>query len=103
MAGRCGTVERGDFFSAVDGVGKPRIWRAAIYFLPAALMDAGGGAGICSSVECRAGSFYCHRANDGGALFFCAGAAISDGPRGAFWSGLLCGESVRAVDRLYAE
>src|SRR6266571_8582160 len=103
MAGRCGTVERGDFISAVDGVGQPRIWRAAIYFLSAALVDAGGSAGVCSSVECCAGSFYCCRADDGGTLFFCAGAAISAGTRGAIWSGVLCGESVRAFDRLYAE
>src|SRR5437667_12213756 len=41
VAGRRGAVERRDFFSAMDGVGEPRIRRATIYFLSAAVVDAG--------------------------------------------------------------
>src|SRR5882757_2053710 len=103
MAGRGGAVERRDFFSAMDGVGEPRIWGAAIYFLPAAVLDAGCGAGHGGAVECGAGSFYCRRADYCGSFFVCAGAAISAERRGAFWSGLLCSESVCAADRLYAQ
>src|SRR2546426_2337571 len=103
VAGRCGTVERGHLFPAVDGVGEPRLWRAAIHFLSAAVVDAGSNTGLRGSVECRAGSFHCHRPDDGGNLRVCAGAAIFAGKRGAFWRGLLYGESVCAGDRLYAQ
>src|SRR5229473_7889227 len=98
MAGCRGAMARRDFFSAVDGVGEPRIWRAAIYFLSATFVDAGGGAELCGSVECCAGSFHCHRANSSGTQFVCAGATISAEKRGAFWSGVLCGESIFVAD-----
>ncbi len=84
VAGRCGAVERGHLFSAVDGVGEPRIWRAAVYFLSAAVVDAGGGPGFCGSVENGAGSFHRHCADDGRTLFVCAGAKIFAEKRGAF-------------------
>src|SRR5260370_4001095 len=103
MAGRRGTVERRDSFPAMDGVGEPRIWRTTIYFLSAAFVDAGSGVGFCGSVERGAGSFHRHRADGGGTLRVCAGAAISAEKRGAFWSGLLRRESVCAADRLHAQ
>ncbi len=49
VAGSCGTVERRHSFSAVGGVGEPRIRRAALHFLSAAVVDAGGGAELCGS------------------------------------------------------
>src|SRR5204862_4352605 len=85
LVGRYGAVERRDLFSAVDGVGELRVWRAAVYFLSTAVVDAGGGAGLCVSVECRAGNFHRHRADNGGTLFVCACAAVSVGARGALW------------------
>ena len=103
VAGRRGAVERRDFFPAVDGVGEPRIRRAAIYFLSAAFVDAGGGAELCGSVERGAGSFYCYRADSGGTVFVCAGAAISAAKCGALRSGMLCGKSVCAAGRLHAQ
>src|SRR5258708_10394699 len=87
VGGCGGTVERRNRFSAMGGVGEPRIRRATIYLLSAAVVDAGGGAELCVSVECRAGSFHRHRADDGGALFVCAGAAVSAGERGAHFVG----------------
>src|SRR6267143_468150 len=81
-------------FPAVGGVGEPRIRRATIYLLSAVVVDAGGSAELCSSVECRARGFHHHRADDGGTLFVCAGAAVSAAGRGALWSGVLCGKSV---------
>src|SRR6266404_1703024 len=96
-------MARRDFLPPMDGVGQPRIWRAAIYFLSAALVDAGGGAELCGSLECGAGSFHCRRANDGGNLRVFAGAPISPEKRGAFWSGVLRGESVCAADCLHAQ
>src|SRR5438132_72731 len=103
MAGRCGTVERGHPFSEVDGVGEPRIWRAAVYFLSAAVLDAGGGAEFCGSVERGAGTFHRDCADDGGSLFVCTGAKIFAEKRGAFRRGLLRGESVCACDCLHAQ
>jgi len=50
-------VEGGELFSAVDGVGESRIWRAAFWFLSATVVDAGGGAGLGASVECGARAF----------------------------------------------
>ena len=79
VAGRGGAVEGGDLFSAVDGVGELRVWRAAIHFLSAAVVDAGSGAGLGVAVECGAGGFYFDRANAGGTFCVCAGAAISAG------------------------
>src|SRR5260370_37952767 len=62
------------------------------FYVSAALVDVGGGAGFCGPVEGRARSFHCHRANAGGALFFFAGTAHSCGTRLAFWRGVvLCG------------
>src|ERR1700687_768382 len=103
LAGRCGTVERRGFFPTVDGVGGLRVWRAAVYFLSAAVVDAGGGAGLCLSLECRAGNFHRDRADDGGTLFVCAGATISASARSAFWRGVLCSKSVCAVEYLHAQ
>src|SRR6267143_4947586 len=57
VAGRCGAVERGYLFSAVDGVGEPRIWRAAVYFLSAAVVDAGGGPGFVAPWKTVPGVF----------------------------------------------
>src|SRR5205814_3934399 len=102
VAGRRGAVERRDFFPAVDGVGEPRIRRAAIHFLSAALVDAGGGAELCSSVERRARCVHCYRADGGWTLFVRAGPAISAAKWGAFWSSVLRGKSLCAAGRLYA-
>src|SRR5260370_20423371 len=44
VAGGCGTVERRNSFSAVGGVGEPRVWGAALHFLSAAVLDAVCGA-----------------------------------------------------------
>src|SRR5258708_9365946 len=103
VAGRCGAVERRHFFSAVGGMGQPRIRRAAVYFLSAAVVDAGGGAELRGSVECRAGGIHRAGADDGGTLFVCAGTAISAVPGGAFWSGVLHGEPVCAPDYFHAK
>src|SRR5713101_1730569 len=103
VAGGCGTVERRHSFSAVGGVGEPRIWGAALHFLSAAVVDAGGGAELCGSLEGGAGVFHRHLPDDGGTLFVRAGAAISADARGALWSGVLCGKSVCAGDRYHAQ
>src|SRR5258708_2946831 len=103
VAGGFGTVERRHTFSAVGGVGEPRIWGAALRFLSAAVVDAGGGTELCGSVEGGAGSFHRHGPDDGGALFVCAGAAISADARGPLWSGMLSGASVWSVECLYAQ
>src|SRR5215469_5401556 len=44
MDGRCPTVEAGNCFPSMGGMGKRRIWGAAIPFLSAAIVDVGGGA-----------------------------------------------------------
>src|SRR6266851_5579668 len=103
VAGGFGTVERRHSFSAVGGVGEPRIWGAALRFLSAAVVDAGGGAELCGSVEGGAGVFHRHLPDDGGTLCFRAGAAISAGARGTLRSGVLCGKSVCTVECLYAQ
>src|SRR5258708_15975071 len=95
VGGCGGTGERRNRFSGMGGVGEPGIRRATIYLLSAAVVDAGGGAELCVSVECRAGSFHRHRADDGGALFVCAGAAGSPGERAPLWGGGLRGNSIR--------
>src|SRR5260370_1622262 len=97
VAGGCGTVERRNSFSAVGGVGEPRIWGAALHFLSAAVVDAGGGAELCGSLEGGAGVFHRHLPDDGGTLFVYASAAISAHARGAFLRGGVCGGSVCTV------
>src|SRR5260370_10247267 len=91
VSGGCGTVERRNSFSAVGGVGEPRIWGAALHFLSAAVVDSGGGAELCGSVECRAGGFHLHRPDDGGTLFVSSGRAVYASARGDLWRGGLWG------------
>src|SRR5277367_6459299 len=97
MAGCGGAMERGDSFPAMDRVGESRFWRAEIYFLSAAFVDAGGRARVGNSLERRADRVYCAGANGGGIVRVCADAQSDVVRCGAFWRGLLCGESVCAA------
>src|SRR5258708_35800229 len=88
VAGSCGTVERRHSFSAVGGVGEPRIRRAALRFLSAAAVDAGGGTELCGSVEGGAGIFHRHGPDDGGTLSLRAAAGMSAGEGGTLRTGV---------------
>src|SRR5256885_16118354 len=66
LAGRRGTMERGDPLPAVGKVGQPRVRRATVCILSAAVVDTGGGARIWGSLECRAGSLHRHGQANGG-------------------------------------
>ena len=103
VAGRCGTVEGRNRLSAMVRVGEQRIWGAAIHFLSATLMAAGGGAGICRAVERGAGNLHRAGANAGGSLHVRARAQIFSSGSSPVRGGLLYRQSVCAAGRLPAQ
>ena len=103
LAGRCRTVEGRNSLSAMGGMGQSRIWRAAVYFLSAALVAARSRIEFLRSVELRSRGVYRFGADFRGTFSICFCAPLAAGAGGALRRGLLRGEPQRAADHLHAQ
>ena len=78
-------MARRNVVSAMGGRRKFRIWRTAVYFLPAIIVDVWRVAEFRCAVAVRAGGIHRIDADDGGAFRIRTGAAFISAKRGALF------------------
>src|ERR1700678_2343324 len=77
LAGSSVAMEARDFLSALGGAGAVWLWRAAVHFLSAGVMDSGSGAERHLSLDCGGQNLHLARTHRGGRIYVFAGEAMA--------------------------
>ena len=96
---RCATARR-HLVASLDGRRELRIWRAAIYFLPAGVLDVRRIPEFRNPLGVRAGGIHRFNSNLGGFVGICIGPPLVSREWRAFLCGLFCGQPLRAAHRV---